>query len=81
MRRVVSVPSKSRGLKRTPHPHDKHNVGVRGLPPDDAFLALEICGTPDFDGALTTRPAQLAVVSVGSGMGVPPMICHGQEKL
>jgi hypothetical protein len=25
---------------------------VRGLVPDDAFLALEICGAPDFDGAL-----------------------------
>jgi hypothetical protein len=30
MAQGVSVPSKSIGLKRTPHPHDQQNVGVRG---------------------------------------------------
>jgi len=47
-----SIPSKSIGLKGTPHPHDVQNVGVRGLFADDAFIALYVCGTLDFDGAL-----------------------------
>ena len=44
------VPSKSIGLKGTPHPHVLLVVGGRGLFADDAFLALDVCGTLDNDG-------------------------------
>jgi hypothetical protein len=47
------------GLKGTPHPHVLYVVGVRGLFADNAFVAVEICGTVDFDGALTAPPAEL----------------------
>ena len=40
------------GTARRRGPHVLLVVGVRGLFADDAFVALSVCGTLDFDGAL-----------------------------
>jgi len=39
-----------RGMKKTPHPHDKQNVGVRGPFAGDKSIAFEVCHALDFDG-------------------------------
>ena len=38
-------------------------MGVRGLFADDAFAALDVCGTMDNDGALQTRGVPLDKMS------------------
>jgi hypothetical protein len=43
------------GLKGTPHPHALLAVGVRGPLADDAFMALEVRDTLDFDGVLAIK--------------------------
>jgi hypothetical protein len=50
------VPSKSDGLRNTPHPHVLLVVGVRGLFANGVFIALEMSRISDFDGALARSP-------------------------
>jgi len=45
-----------RELKRTPHPHVLHVVGVRGRFGGDISIALEVCYARNFDGALEMKP-------------------------
>ena len=70
---AVRVPSRSIGLKRTPHPHDVQNVGVRGLLASDVLLALDLCGTQL--GRRTLLRAPILLVTT-----IPAVLCFSVSE-